>query len=229
MPDYIDHPSPNQDARSSEVALIVLHYTGMETGQAALDRLCDPEAKVSAHYLVEEDGRVFALVPEDRRAWHAGVGGWRSYVHVNDVSVGIEIVNPGHQFGYRPFPEPQIESVMGLVSAISARHGLGPADVIGHADMAPERKDDPGELFPWDRLAEQGLTLPTYQAGVIKTPPDYIRSIEMLQDIGYRVTPTKPVAAVLAFQRRFCPQDLGQGLSPLTRSAIGGVWQSLQR
>lgn len=152
----IDAPSPNFDARSAPPSLLVLHYTGMQTGEAALARLRDPEAKVSAHYLVEEDGRVFRLVDEGRRAWHAGVSFWRGRRNVNGDSIGIEIVNPGHEFGYRPFPEAQIGAVSDLIADIRTRWTIEDRDIVGHSDVAPGRKEDPGELFPWKRLAEAG-------------------------------------------------------------------------
>lgn len=152
----IEAPSPNFDTRTAPPSLLVLHYTGMETGKEALDRLRDPEAKVSSHYLVEEDGRVFRLVAEERRAWHAGLSFWRGRRNVNGESIGIEIVNPGHEWGYRPFPELQIDSVIALVTDIRTRWDIEDRDIIGHSDIAPDRKDDPGELFPWKRLAEAG-------------------------------------------------------------------------
>jgi len=152
----IPAPSPNFDARVAPPDMIVLHYTGMVDGPSALARLCDPAAKVSAHYLVEEDGRIFSLVPEARRAWHAGKSFWRGDVDLNARSVGVEIVNPGHEFGYRPFSEPQIASVIGLVADIRSRWTVPDDRIVGHSDVAPDRKSDPGELFPWRRLAREG-------------------------------------------------------------------------
>jgi N-acetylmuramoyl-L-alanine amidase len=152
----IEAPSPNFDARTSPPDTIVLHYTGMQTGEAALERLRDPAAKVSAHYVVEEDGRVFRLVPEERRAWHAGVSFWKGVRDINTASVGIEIVNPGHEFGYRPFPDAQIASVIALVGDIRTRWTVDDDRIVGHSDIAPDRKEDPGELFPWKRLADAG-------------------------------------------------------------------------
>jgi N-acetylmuramoyl-L-alanine amidase len=154
--DLIDAPSPNFDARKGPPDTLVLHYTGMQTGEAALERLRSPEAKVSSHYLVEEDGRVFRLVPEERRAWHAGLSFWKGRTDLNSLSVGVEIVNPGHEFGYRAFPDAQIASVIALVADIRSRWTIDDALILGHSDVAPERKDDPGELFPWKRLAEAG-------------------------------------------------------------------------
>lgn len=147
--EIIEAPSPNFDLRKAPPGIIVLHYTGMPTGEAALARLRDPEAKVSAHYLVEEDGRVFRLVAEERRAWHAGLSSWKAEADVNGASIGVEIVNPGHEFGYRPFPEAQVAAVIDLLTDIRGRWTIEDGDVIGHADVAPDRKEDPGELFPW--------------------------------------------------------------------------------
>lgn len=154
--EFIEAPSPNFDARTAPPDLLVLHYTGMPTGAEALDRLRDPEAKVSSHYLVEEDGRVFRLVPEERRAWHAGVSFWKGQSGLNATSIGIEIVNPGHEFGYRPFPDAQIAAVIALVADIRTRWMIEDGRIVGHSDIAPDRKIDPGELFPWKRLAEAG-------------------------------------------------------------------------
>jgi N-acetylmuramoyl-L-alanine amidase len=152
----IEAPSPNFDARLTPPDMIILHYTGMQTGQAALDRLRDPAAKVSAHYLVEEDGHVFRLVEEERRAWHAGVSSWRGRTDINARSIGVEIVNPGHEFGYRPFPDDQITAVIDLLSEIRDRWTIENDLILGHSDVAPRRKQDPGELFPWKRLAVAG-------------------------------------------------------------------------
>ena len=152
----IEAPSPNFDARTAPPDILVLHYTGMKSGPEALNRLCDPVAKVSSHYMVEEDGRVFRLVPEERRAWHAGVSYWKGERNINGVSIGVEIVNPGHEFGYRPFPDAQIAAVIALVADIRSRWQIGDDRIVGHSDVAPGRKDDPGELFPWKRIAEAG-------------------------------------------------------------------------
>lgn len=154
--DFIDAPSPNVDARRGPPDMILMHYTGMQTGEAAVARLRDPEARVSAHYLVEEDGRIFRLAPEERRCWHAGVSWWRGETDINAVSIGIEIVNPGHEWGYRAFPDVQIEAVLALTSDIRSRWTVPDDRILGHSDVAPRRKTDPGELFPWKRLAEAG-------------------------------------------------------------------------
>ena len=139
--------------------MIVLHYTGMKSGEEALARLTDPAAKVSSHYLVHEDGRIDQLVPEARRAWHAGLSSWKGVADINSCSIGIEIVNPGHEFGYRDFPDAQIEAVISLCRDIIARHRIPNARVLAHSDVAPARKQDPGEKFPWARLAASGVGL----------------------------------------------------------------------
>ena len=152
-------PSPNHDERKSAVDMIVLHYTGMMSGDAACERLCDPAAKVSSHYLVYEDGHTDQLVAEARRAWHAGLSSWQGVTDINSCSVGIEIVNPGHEYGYRDFPAAQIDAVIALCRDIVARHKIPAARVLAHSDIAPARKQDPGEKFPWDRLAAAGIGL----------------------------------------------------------------------
>jgi N-acetylmuramoyl-L-alanine amidase len=197
--------------------MIVLHYTGMPTGEAALARLCDPAAKVSAHYLVEENGRVFLLVDEVRRAWHAGVSFWAGDTDINARSIGIEVVNPGHEFGYRPFPEPQIASTIDLLSAIRSRWTIPDARILGHSDVAPRRKQDPGELFPWATLAAAGHGLwvePTDAAGTTIRPGDAGAPVadlrRALARLGYDCPPGEVfdddlAVTVTAFQRHWRP------------------------
>lgn len=156
MPDVIDAPSPNFDARSAPPDMVVLHYTGMQTGEAALARLRDPEAKVSAHWMIEEDGRLFRLVPEERRAWHAGVSFWKGETDINARSIGIELVNPGEEWGYRDFPPAQVDALCALLDAIRDRWEIADSRILGHSDVAPARKVDPGERFPWAELAARG-------------------------------------------------------------------------
>ncbi|MEO7365719.1 MAG: N-acetylmuramoyl-L-alanine amidase [Sphingomicrobium sp.] len=207
--DLIERPSPNFDERASPVSMIVLHYTGMPDAAGALDRLTSPEAKVSAHYLVDEDGSVFQLVEESKRAWHAGKSRWRGISDVNSASVGIEIVNPGHEFGYRPFPDEQIAALIPLVSAIKERHAIGRGNIVGHSDVAPARKEDPGELFPWEALARRRLALPSPRRDLIDpfwTDGGFLLALERF---GYDVT--EPRLGVIAFQRRFRP-DLIDGI-----------------
>ena len=140
MIETIAAPSPNFDPRKSPPDMIVLHYTGMQTGAEALARLRDPEARVSAHYLVEEDGRIFTLVSEERRAWHAGAGFWKGERDINAVSIGVEVVNPGREWGYRAFPDRQIEAVIALLSDIRGRWDVANGRILGHSDTAPARK-----------------------------------------------------------------------------------------
>jgi N-acetylmuramoyl-L-alanine amidase len=156
----VEMPSPNHDLRGgAAIDMLVLHYTGMASAEAALDRLCDAKAKVSAHYTIGEDGTVYVHVPETLRAWHAGLSFWAGTRNVNACSIGIELVNPGHEFGYRAFPHAQIASLINLCRDILARHPIPACRVLGHSDVAPARKDDPGELFPWAGLAEAGIGL----------------------------------------------------------------------
>ena len=199
-----DVPSPNWNERKLPISMVVLHYTGMKTAQEALERLCDPAAEVSAHYLIEEDGAVIRLVPEDKRAWHAGRSYWRGITDVNSASIGIEIANPGHEFGYRPFTEAQMEALIPLLAGIMARHNIAPANVVGHSDIAPARKSDPGELFEWETLARYGLAMPTPRPRIRllhDNPGAFYLSLERF---GYDITDGR--AAVTAFQRRFRPR-----------------------
>jgi len=202
-------PSPNFDARKLPVSMIVLHYTGMPDAEGALARLTSPEAKVSAHYLVKEDGEVIQLVDEENRAWHAGKSYWRGITDVNSASVGIEIVNPGHEFGYRNFPDEQIASVIPLVADIKERHGIGRGNIVGHSDVAPSRKEDPGELFPWGALAKRRLALPSPTRDLMDPYWTDAGFLLALERFGYDVTDTQK--AVIAFQRRFRP-DLIDGI-----------------
>ncbi|MHA3840058.1 N-acetylmuramoyl-L-alanine amidase [Sphingomonas aestuarii] len=200
----IDAPSPNFDDRSLPISMIVLHYTGMETGEAAIERLRDPAARVSSHYLVAEDGTVLRLVEEDKRAWHAGRSHWRGVKDINSASVGIEIVNPGHEWGYRPFPDEQVAAVIRLVHDIKDRYDITRGNVVGHSDIAPARKQDPGELFPWGKLARLRLALPRPTKNLMD--PGWTDSgfLLALERFGYDVEDGP--AAVTAFQRRFRPE-----------------------
>ena len=216
----IDRPSPNFDTRKLPVQIVVLHYTGMPSAEAAIERLADPAAKVSAHWLVAEDGQIVRMVDESNRAWHAGKSWWRGITDVNSASVGIEIVNPGHEFGYRPFPDEQMASVEALVSAAVRRFGINPANVVGHSDVAPARKDDPGELFDWPRLARAGLTMAIPQGGFDPGWTD-AGTLMALSRYGYDVT--DPKAAVIAFQRRFRPARFDGEIDAETRTLLRGV------
>ena len=195
------------------INMLVLHYTGMQSAAAALDRLCDPAARVSAHYLVEEDGALWRLVPEVRRAFHAGVSCWQGESDLNFVSIGVEIVNPGHEWGYRPFPEPQMATVEGLCRDILSRHRIPPFRVVGHSDIAPDRKSDPGELFDWARLARAGIGLwPPPALGLSRRRGrgvglvQHAAALADLARIGYCVSAAAEQVALAAFQRRFRPE-----------------------
>ncbi|MHA1151983.1 MAG: N-acetylmuramoyl-L-alanine amidase [Alphaproteobacteria bacterium] len=207
MPLVIESPSPNFDARpeSQTIDILLLHYTGMVSATEALARLCDETAKVSAHYCIDEDGSLYHLVPEDKRAWHAGVASWAGAGDINARAIGIELVNPGHEFGYRAFPEAQMETLVELTGGILARHPIPASRVLGHADVAPLRKEDPGELFDWARLAASGIGL---WPGATEpcAPPDAAETRRQLAGFGYGYLDNDPAAVVRAFQRHFRPE-----------------------
>ena len=202
----IETPSPNFDERTMAISILVLHYTGMPDAAAAIARLSDPAAKVSCHYLVAEDGQIVRMVAEDKRAWHAGKSHWRGVDNLNSCSIGIEIVNQGHEIGYRPFPEAQIDALIPLVADIVGRYGITRGNVVGHSDIAPARKQDPGELFPWYRLAKLRLALPRPTKKLMDPQWSDAGFLLALERFGYDVT--NPLAAVVAFQRRFRPELL---------------------
>jgi N-acetylmuramoyl-L-alanine amidase len=200
-------PSPNWDERNQPVSMVVLHYTEMVDAQRALDRLTDPEAKVSAHYLISESGEVIRLVNEDKRAWHAGISFWRGIRDVNSASIGIELDHPGHALGYREFSGAQFDALVPLLARIVNEHGIPRANVVGHSDVAPARKIDPGELFPWDRLAEYKLCLERPEKLEAGDPFDNDAAFYLaLERFGYDVTDGHK--AVEAFQRRWRPEKI---------------------
>lgn len=215
-------PSPNHDERKGgrRPDLILLHYTGMQSGEAALDRLCSAESKVSSHYVVFEDGRIVQCVPEERRAWHAGMSFWAGEEDINSCSIGIEIVNPGHEFGYSDFPLRQIAAVISLCKSIMTRRGPISADrILAHSDVAPERKRDPGEKFPWDLLNESGVghwvrPAPINLEGSGLKPGERGEAVMRLQralaGYGYKIQESREYdeatrLVVTAFQRHFRP------------------------
>jgi len=225
--------SPNQDERTTAIDMIVLHYTGMEWTHEAMARLCDPEARVSSHYVVHENGRVAQLVPEARRAWHAGVSSWEGFTDINSRSIGIEIANPGHDFGYPEFPSRQIAAVTALCRGITRRRSIRSDHVVAHSDVAPSRKQDPGEKFPWKVLAVSGVGLWVEPAPIVEgatltpgTAREDVRSLQKsLADYGYGVEPsanydtvTKDV--VVAFQRHFRPARVDGLADPSTRETL---------
>ncbi len=204
----IQAPSVNFDERRQPLSMLVLHYTGMQTGQAALERMCDPEAKVAAHYMVEEDGRIFQLVDESKRAWHAGVGTWRGLDDINSRSIGIEIVNGGHDYGLPDFPEIQIDAVIALCRDVLSRHQILQSDIVGHSDIAPGRKDDPGEKFPWEKLAHAGIGLwPDENKKALS-----VGSVELLSEIGYGLNASPSdqeiTSVIRAFQQRWMQDNV---------------------
>jgi N-acetylmuramoyl-L-alanine amidase len=208
-------PSPNFNGRAPGIKLahIVLHYTGMTDAPAAIARMCDPAARVSAHYIIEENGHAAQLVAEEKRAWHAGQSFWRGITDLNSASIGIELVNPGHEFGYRAFPPAQITALKELMRGIIARHQMNAATApIAHSDIAPSRKQDPGELFPWQELAKEGF-------GLWPTPTDYAPATEteitgLLGAVGYDTATSRD--ALLAFQRHYHPENLTGIANPET-------------
>jgi N-acetylmuramoyl-L-alanine amidase len=232
----LEWPSPNHDARPAGgiVDMLILHYTGMTSGDAALARLTSPEAKVSAHYVIEEDGAIWRLVAEDRRAWHAGISFWAGRRDINGHSIGIELVNPGHEWGYRPFPEPQMAALEALAQDILTRHAIRPEFVLGHSDVAPQRKEDPGELFDWARLAQTGIGLwPDFATAPRDTPEDAGAAQRLLAAIGYEVPQTGALddatrAVLTAFQRHFHPALCDGALDPETRRRIAVVAASVE-
>lgn len=214
----IETPSPNFNDRKLPVSMLVMHYTGMLDGASAISRLTNADAGVSAHYVVNEDGTVLQLVDEGKRAWHAGASYWRGVTDVNSASIGIEIVNPGHEFGYHPFPGDQIAAVVRLTHEILKRHDIPRANVVGHSDVAPARKQDPGELFPWDKLARLNLALARPEDAI--TDPEWTDSafLMALERFGYDIG--DKLAVVVAFQRRFRPELIDGTIDGQSRAIL---------
>lgn len=222
----IDRPSPNFGPRrpvGRAVDMLLLHYTGMATGAAALDRLCDPVTQVSSHYTIDEDGTVYRHVAEADRAWHAGESCWQGDRDVNSRSIGIELVNPGHEFGYRPFPEAQMLALIELGRGILTRHPIPPSQVLAHSDVAWWRKQDPGELFDWARLARAGLGVWADGAPQPAEPIADADLIRHLAGFGYRLEQPGDLPGVLAaFQRHYRPRSVTGAADPET---AGLVWE----
>ncbi|HEX7855490.1 MAG TPA: N-acetylmuramoyl-L-alanine amidase [Sphingobium sp.] len=204
MIELIETPSPNFDDRSLPITMLVLHYTGMPDAQSAIQWLANPASKVSSHYLVTEDGNIVRMVDETKRAWHAGRSHWRGIDDINSASIGIELVNPGHEWGYKPFPDAQIDALIPLINDIVLRHRITRGNVVGHSDIAPTRKLDPGELFPWARLARVRLALPRPTKNLMDPHWSDGGFLLALQRFGYDIA--EPETAVTAFQRRFRPE-----------------------
>ncbi len=229
-------PSPNHGERKGRgvVDMLLLHYTGVPDDKVAINHLCNPGSKVSAHYVVLPDGAVIQLVAESRRAWHAGLGSWGSDTDINSCSIGIELANPGHEHGYPAFPKRQIAATIALSRSIFARHKIPPHHVLAHSDVAPTRKQDPGEKFPWHLLAASGIGLwvkpvrigregPIYTLG--ETNPAIEETQRLLAQYGYQVpvsgyfdAPTRSVVA--AFQRHFRPQRVDGNIDVSTVTTL---------
>ncbi len=215
--------SPNHGERTLPISMVVIHYTEMKPVETALARMCDPESSVSAHYCITEEGEVIRLVPEDRRAWHAGASYWRGIPDVNSASIGIELDHPGHALGYRGFAEAQIDALLPLLGRLVKQYDIPRANVVGHSDVAPMRKVDPGELFPWDRLAQAKLCLPRPACLAAGNPFHNWGSFFLaLERFGYDIT--DQAKAVEAFERRWRPEHI-TGIPDGEIAAI--LWQLL--
>ncbi len=218
-----EQPSPNHDARRAALDMLVIHYTGMEPAERACAWLCDPASKVSAHYLIDRAGAVTRMVPEERRAWHAGIAWWRGQGDINSRSIGIELANPGHDFGYQPFPDAQTGALIELARDILGRHPIPPRNIVGHADVAPGRKIDPGELFPWRRLAEAGIGVWPGDAAPPGRLGDLCDIADTLAAIGYPVAEAGLAACLDAFQRHFRPASVTGETDAETRSLAAAL------
>src|SRR6201984_269390 len=225
-------PSPNHGERSDgrRPDMILLHYTGMADPDSALALLCAQGSNVSAHYFVFEDGRIIQMVPESRRAWHAGKSEWAGETDINSCSIGIEIVNPGHDYGYPDFPARQIAAVTTLCRSIQTRNSIAPVRVLAHSDVAPARKQDPGEKFPWRTLHDSGVGNWVRPAKIVDGPllalgdrGDSVASMQRsLGEYGYGIAVNGTYDSVThevvtAFQRHFRPER------------VDGVWDASTR
>jgi len=227
-------PSPNHGERNASPDMIVLHYTGMPNDEDAINHLCNPATEVSAHYVVLQDGYIVQLVAEARRAWHAGASSWAGESDINSRSIGIEIANPGHDHGYPAFPKRQVAAVTALCRSILSRHQIAADRVLAHSDIAPSRKRDPGEKFPWKALADSGIGLwvkptPMTQAGPVFTLGDSNPAIAetqaLLASFGYAVTASGHLDgatrdAVAAFQRHFRSQGVDGNIDESTLATL---------
>ena len=231
----IERPSPNFSQRPPgfDIDILLLHYTGMETAESGIERLCDPESKVSSHYVIDEDGTTYCLVPEDATAWHAGVSCWEGKIGMNQRSVGIELVNPGHEHGYRDFPEAQMNALEELALGILDRHPIPKRQVLGHSDVSPMRKEDPGELFDWRGLAEKGIGLWPTQTEM-EPVPGTVKDVQVaMRNIGYCM----PVngdddeiyrTILSAFQRHYRPKRVDGKADKETRTMLAAVQIAVQ-
>ena len=233
----ITKTSKNFDSRkntdgSINISMLVLHYTGMVSAKAALDKLCDPNSKVSAHLLIDEEGTVYRLVDDEYRAWHAGIAYWKNHRDINSCSIGIELVNPGHDIGYTLFPRKQINSLISISKLLQDKYKILPQNIVGHSDIAPSRKIDPGEFFPWEELSEYGLGLWPHSKGDGHNSDDIFHN---LSKIGYAdpnnsalgADTLKPKTAkndvLMAFQRHYLPQNMSGLADTKTKHTIESI------
>jgi N-acetylmuramoyl-L-alanine amidase len=243
-PAFEDRPSPNFGARlgGKPIDILLLHYTGMESEEGALNWLTDPASSVSSHYFVHEDGRIVRLVDEKDRAWHAGKSHWAGETDINSRSIGIEVANPGHEFGYRPFPEIQIGALIVLARDILSRHPIPPERVLAHSDVAPSRKEDPGELFPWDSLYQAGIGIWVRPAPPAEGPtlslgdhgPAVAELKQRFRKFGYGLGESDEFdsemeAVVRAFQRHFRPSRIDGVADPSTVKTLDRVLAAMRR
>jgi len=219
----IKTPSPNFNERSCPIDTLIIHYTDMAQAEEALAWLINPASQVSAHYLINEEGDIYQMVEEDKRAWHAGESFWQGRIDINSCSIGIELANPGHSHGHTPFPDIQIDALIELIHAIRSRWDI-PADrILGHSDVAPRRKQDPGHLFPWKRLAQEGFGL--WPQKLIEDQT--IEVTEALESIGYETL--SPSHALLAFQRHFQPRKIDGATDRETLCLLQGLLDSQEK
>lgn len=237
------HPSPNVEPRRDGMrpTILLLHYTGLVDCARAVDWLSRPESKVSCHYVIDEAGGIIQMVPEEMRAWHAGLSNWAGETDINSASIGIEIHNPGHDLGYPPFPDVQMEAVIALSRDIVERHGIRPERVLAHSDVAPVRKMDPGEKFDWARLARAGVGHWVEPEPVKRSDRgmglgyggELISLVqEMFKQYGYDVEPTgefeeKTEFVVRAFQRHFRPARVDGRIDQSTITTLERLLASL--
>lgn len=210
-------PSPNFNSRTGPIDMLVIHYTDMESTKAALSWLVNPIAEVSCHYLIDETGEIYQLVEEDKKAWHAGESFWQGRTNLNDCSIGIELSNLGHSHGYQPFPEAQIAALIALSKDIQKRWNIPISRILAHSDVAPRRKQDPGHLFPWEKLSQEGLGLWPQKARPVRN----ISIPDSLAAIGYE-TITLP-QTILAFQRHYQPHKVDGIADEETLSLLQGL------
>ena len=217
----IERPSLNFDSRGQNyvIDMILLHYTGMLSAKEALDRMRNPLSKVSAHYMIDDDGTIIKLVDENDRAWHAGISSWRGNTNINSRSIGIELTNPGHEHGYQNFTVPQMESLVGLGKEILARYPIPNKNVVGHSDVAPLRKMDPGELFDWEYLAGKGIGLWPKHEDIFELNDSVL--VKSLQVIGYDISNLE--YTVKAFQRHFRQKKITGKIDSETAQKIVSV------